>query len=226
MKLSTITLLSSMLIGAVPAIPAMAADATTQPAEADAASQTRAASIFKGLKIDDTAKAADAEKDLATYLSDIHQWHTTNDAKLKELSKATTQSSEAAALQAERHAIHDRFIAAITPDLTADQLEALKEKLTGGQMMATVKNYPQIVKNITPEESAMILKTLQAGREEAMDAGSKNERVAIFKKYKGQINNELDAHGHHVAQDYKDWGAAQKAKNGTATKPAEEGGAD
>jgi Protein of unknown function (DUF3826) len=212
-----------------PAKAAKAKPATTKPVEDPAefakAAAARAESLINGLNIDDAAKADRAKAALTAFLVDIHQWHVANDDRIKQLSKDPAGADELEKIQAERRAIHNADMAKLSAELTPDQLEKVKEKLTGGQMMATVKNYPVIVKNITPEESAMILKTLQEAREEAMDSGSKNERVAIFKKYKGKINNELDAHGHTVAQDYKDWGAAQKAakQSGAATKPADEG---
>jgi hypothetical protein len=207
--------------------------ATSQPAAApDAAfaesANGRAESIIKGLNIDDAAKADRATSALAKFLIDIHDWHTANDQKIKELSKDPTAADQVTKIQDERRAIHDADIKALSAELTPEQLDHVKEKLTGGQMTATVRNYPEIVPNLTDEDKAMIAKTLLEGREEAMDAANKNERVAIFKKYKGRINNYLDAHGHNVKQAYADWGAAQKKKTaaGATTKPAAEEGAD
>ena len=54
--------------------------------------------------------------------------------------------------------------------------------------------------------------------EEAMDAGSANEKSAVFKRYKGKINNYLSAEGHDVKQAYKDWGEKQKTRT---TPPAQ-----
>jgi hypothetical protein len=66
---------------------------------------------------------------------------------------------------------------------------------------------------------------LKAAREEAMDGGSAGEKSAIFQKYKEQINDYLNAHGHDVAQAYKDWNAKQelatKTKEESASKAAQ-----
>jgi Protein of unknown function (DUF3826) len=88
-------------------------------------------------------------------------------------------------------------------------------------VFAALRNYPMIGSNLTEEEKAMVATMLEQARDEAIDSGSKTERIAIFKKYKGRINIYLNGHGHNVAQAYKDWGAAQKAKQaGAASQPA------
>jgi Protein of unknown function (DUF3826) len=232
MKTLTNILIVGLLSGGTFIVPAAAQ--TTQPAmamqkpaedssEFEKSTGARAVSIIQGLHIEDAAKADRAQAALTAYLVDIHQWHIANDDNVKQLSKDPAKADELEKIQAGRRAIHDADIQKLSAELTPEQLDKVKEKLTGGQMTATLKNYPAIVPNLTDDDKAMISKTLLAAREEAMDSGSKNERVAIFKKYKGQINNYLDAHGHNVKQAYADWGAAQKKKTSATTKPADEG---
>jgi hypothetical protein len=197
--------------------------ATTQPADQGAefekSAGDRADSVVKNLNIDDADKAGRVHDIIANQLIAIHQWHQENDARIKELGKEG--GDELDTIQAKRKALHADFITKLTAELSPEQMEITKEKLTGGQMMATYRNYPEIIPNLTDEEKAKILEMLKEGREEAMDAGSRQERIAIFKKYKGRINIYLDAQGHHVAQAYKDWGNAQKAKQaGATTEPA------
>jgi hypothetical protein len=202
------------------------ADATTQPstrpapsAQLEKSASGRADSIVEKLGIDDPAKAARVHDILAGQFIALHDWHQANDAQVKKLSKAGG-GPELDSIEATRHALHNAFLAKLSTELTPDQIDAVKERLTGGQMTATLRNYPEIVPNLTEDDKAMITKTLLEAREEAMDSGSKNERIAIFKKYKGRINNYLNAHGHNTAQAYKDWGAAQKAKqSGASTQP-------
>jgi hypothetical protein len=206
---------------------------STQPAEQksseDVAAQqatsddSRATSIVDSLKIDDSSKATHVHDTIAAQYKAIHEWHAANDAQRKALS--TTQptgddADKAKEIHASYQELHDHFITALSADLTADQIDKVKEKMTGGQMTATLKNYPVIVPNLTDEDLATIKTMLEQARDDAMDANTKNERIAIFKKYKGKINNYLDAHGHNVKQAYKDFGAAQKAKtNAASTQP-------
>jgi Protein of unknown function (DUF3826) len=197
-------------------------DSTTQPASFEKSAGDRADSVVKSLKIDDPARATRVHDAIATELIAIHQWHQDNDARIKELGK--NGGEELDKIQAQRHALHDGFIAKLSAELSPDQMETVKEKLTGGQMMATYRNYPEIIPNLSDEEKAKILETLKEGREEAMDAANRKDRIAIFKKYKGRVNIYLDARGHHVAQAYKDWGKAQKAKQSATTEPAKDAG--
>jgi hypothetical protein len=228
-KLSIVLLglLAGTLVFSIPAQAKKKKDATTQPAtqpvedsdQIEKSAGDRADSVVKNLNIDDEAKAARVHDILTNQLVAVRQWHQDNDAKIKQLGK--DGGDEVTALQAKLQASHADFIAKLSAELTPEQMEIVKEKLTGGQMMATYRNYPEIVPNLTDEEKAKVLDLLKQAREEAMDAGSKNERIAIFKKWKGKINNYLDADGHNVAQAYKDWGNAQKAKKaGASTQPA------
>jgi hypothetical protein len=215
-------------IGAIGPARIAEADAMTQPttqpapvsAQFEKSAEGRADSIVRDLQIDDSAKAARVHDAITNQLVALHQWHEANDAQVKQVTKAGG-GPDLDRIEATRHDLHNAFLAKLPADLTPDQIDTVKEKLTGGQMTATLRNYPEIIPNLTDDDKAMIAKTLLEGREEAMDSGSRTERIAIFKKYKGKINVYLDAHGHDVKQAYKDWGAAQKAKQaGASTQPA------
>jgi Protein of unknown function (DUF3826) len=228
-KLAAI-LVAILSIGTFGPIRMAAADATTQPstqpapvsAQFDKSASDRADSIVRDLQIDESAKAARVHDIITSQLVALHQWHQTNDAQVKQLTKAGG-GQDLDRIEATRHDLHNAFLAKLSAELTPDQIDTVKEKLTGGQMTATLRNYPEIIPNLTDDDKAMIAKTLLEAREEAMDSGSRTERIAIFKKFKGKINVYLDAHGHDVKQAYKDWGAAQKAKQAAAaSEPSSE----
>jgi hypothetical protein len=222
MTRSSFVLLASLIASSSAALPALADDQApaTQPTAQESSYDKRADSIVASLDLDDSAKAAHVHDTLTSQFQAIRAWHTANDSLRKSL--ATTNPSnadQAKQIHDSYQALHDNFITALSADLSADQIDKVKEKMTGGQMTATLRNYPEIVPNLTDDEKAMVQKLLEEARDEAIDSGSKNERIAIFKKYKGKINVYLDSHGHNVAQAYKDWGAAQKAKRNAATQP-------
>ena len=233
MRKISVVLGTFLITTATFSLPVRAAEepaATTAPSAGDDAAAAdpavkRAASIVSSLKIDDPAKAARVKDVIAAQFNAIHQWHADNDAKRK--ASATTEptgpkADAAKEIQASYQALHDKYITALSADLTPEQIDTVKDKMTGGQMKATLNNYPEIVPNLTDEDMAMIRKTLLDAREDAMDAANRNERIAIFKKYKGRINIYLNAHGHNVSQSYKDFGQAQKAKKAAATEQATE----
>jgi hypothetical protein len=111
--------------------------------------------------------------------------------------------------------LHDQFLAKLAADLTPQQVEVVKDKMTYNKVQVTYDGYVEIVQDLTDDQKKMILTSLKQAREEAMDAGSAEAKSAIFKKYKGKINNALSAQGHNVSQDYKDWGQKQKSKAST-----------
>ena len=68
-----------------------------------------------------------------------------------------------------------------------------------------------------------LLQTADAvAREKAIDGGSADEKSAIFKKYKGRINNYLSTQGIDMKQAEKAWGQKQKQQQAAtkATQPA------
>jgi hypothetical protein len=145
------------------------------------------------------------------------------DAKLKAEGKEINYANRASQIQYESKALHDQFIANLSTQLTPTQVETVKDKMTYNKVKVTYEAYCAIVPKLTDSDKSKILELLKAAREEAIDGGSAPEKTAIFQKYKDQINAYLDAHGHNVAQAFKDWDAKQElAKQATedATKAA------
>ena len=105
--------------------------------------------------------------------------------------------------------LHERFIAKLSADLTPEQVELVKDKMTYGKVQFTYNAYCAIVPNLTDEEKSHVLDLLQEARDEAMDGGSSTEKSVIFQKYKDEINAYLDGRGHDVAKATKDWQAKQ-----------------
>ena len=106
--------------------------------------------------------------------------------------------------------LHDRFVAKLSADLTPEQVELVKDKMTYGKVQFTYNAYCAIVPSLTDEEKARILNLLRQARDEAMDGGSSTEKSAIFQKYKDEINAYLDGRGHDVAKATKEWQTKQE----------------
>src|SRR5262249_23382373 len=128
-------------------------------------------------------------------------------------------ADQAAQANASLKTLHDKFIASLAAELTPQQVEKVKDKMTYNKVQVTYDAYVEIVPNLTEPQKQKLLEMLKEAREEAMDAGSADEKSAIFKKYKGKINNYLTSEGHDVKQAYKVWGEKQKVKKaGTESK--------
>lgn len=229
----------SFLLTALWLAPAGAQPGTPKPAKTEAdeaeakytrAIEGRTADILKALELNDSAKAAKVHNAIMDQYRALRAWHDVNDAKLKTLSRESAGTDKARAeqardqivpIQASLKALHVRFVAELSADLTPAEVEKVKDKMTYNKVEVTYNSYVEIVPNLTGEQKARILELLKEAREEAMDAGSSDEKSAVFKKYKGKINNYLSAHGHDVGKAYKDWGQRQKEKGEPAAKGAE-----
>jgi hypothetical protein len=192
---------------------------TSQPTTQDSAAadaaytktlEARVAPMVAALNIDDPDKAKRIHDLIVNQYRALNQWQTADNAP----------DADKAAMMAQRQQLHDKFKAALAADLTPAQIETVEDKMTVNKVKVTYDNYLVIVPNLSDEDRAMILKLLKDAREEAIDGVNMDEKSAIFKKYKGKIANYLDAHGHDVAQAYKDWGAGQKARQGGAATTA------
>ena len=117
------------------------------------------------------------------------------------------QPARAGQLVTESKPLHEKFLATLAENLTPEQVEQVKDGLTYKKVKVTYDAYCAIVPDLTDADKAKILKLLKAAREEAMDGGSAMEKSDIFQKYKTQINDYLNAHGHDTVKAFKDWEA-------------------
>lgn len=179
----------------------------------------RTANILKALALGDTNQVAGVHEIIVTQWRALRAWHDANDAKLKQAIKAG-DSNAVAQIRTSLKSLHNEFLSRLSARLTPSQVDTVKDKMTYNKVEVTYNAYCQIVPNLTETEKARILELLQQAREEAMDCGSAEEKSAVFKKYKGKINNYLTAQGHDVSKAYKEWGEKQKIKAAERSVPA------
>src|SRR5262249_5775206 len=153
----------------------------------------------------------------------LRAWHGANDGQLKALGGQLARAGGDQAKGIEEQirqvkgslkTLHDRFLAELAAQLTPAQVETVKDQMTYHTVRVTYNAYCEIVPRLTDRDKARILELLKEAREEAMDGGSSTEKHAVFKRYKGKINNYLSAQGHDVARAYREWGEKQRAKKG------------
>jgi hypothetical protein len=127
-------------------------------------------------------------------------------------------TNRAAILSIVSKPLHDQYLAQLATELTPQQVETVKDKMTYHKVDVTYKAYREILPNLTSEDQAMILAALKEAREEAMDGGSADEKSAIFQKYKDQINARLSKKGFDVAKATKEWEARQQQDTAPAAE--------
>jgi len=199
-------LLAAPVFAAVDETPAKPADAgATGPDDAAYLKKldARVAPIVASLGVDQE-KATRLHGLIVAQYRAVNDWHAAHDARLKELHGVAKDTDTEKAVAAKREildatavllSLHHRFIAALGTDLNTEQIEKVKDGMTVGKVQFTYGGYLEKYPELTDAQKAQVLKFLKVAREEAMDAGSMDEKSAIFNQYKGKINNYLASQG-------------------------------
>ena len=180
----------------------------------------RSAAIIELLALNDVAKS----NKLHGIITAQYRALRARDEAMDELFRAlgnyapAAATNRAAILPIVSKPLHDQFLTRLATELTPQQVETVKDKMTYHKVDVTYKAYREILPNLTSEDQAMILAALKEAREEAMDGGSADEKSAIFQKYKDQINAHLSKRGFDVAKATREWEARQEQG---AAPPAE-----
>jgi hypothetical protein len=93
--------------------------------------------------------------------------------------------------------LHDDFLAKLAKNLTPEQVDRVKDKMTYGKVQFTFAGYVSQYPDLSEANKQKILEFLHEAREEATDGGSAEEKTAVFQRYKGKINNYLSKQGIH-----------------------------
>jgi hypothetical protein len=178
-----------------------AADTNTAPgaveAKYTASIENRTAEILKVLALSDTNQATKVHDLIIGQYRALRAWHDEHDAGLK---AARADTNATAQIRASVKALHEKFISGLAENLSPDQIEQVKDKLTYGKVQFTYQGYLSQYPSLTDENKAEILRLLKEAREDAMDGGSAAEKTAVFQKYKGRINNYLSKQGVHAGK--------------------------
>ncbi len=175
------------------------ARAAETPAAPSAALVQRADKIAAVLGLSDSAQTTRVRDLIAAQYHDLSVVHDARDAAIKAAKDSPT--GEAAVQIAKDMAtarmagLHYAYVAALSVELTPDQVEQVKDGMTYGVVPLTFRVYQEMLPDMTPAQSRRLLSWLREAREHAMDAGSSDEKHGWFGKYKGRINNYLSAAG-------------------------------
>jgi Spy/CpxP family protein refolding chaperone len=157
----------------------------------------RTADILKTLALGDTNQAAKVHDTIIEQYRALNAWHDAHDADLK---AARTDTNAVAQIHASLKTLHADFISKLAENLTPEQVEQVKDKMTYGKVQFTFAGYLTAYPDLSETNRQKVLELLKQAREEAMDGGSAAEKTAVFQRYKGKINNYLSQHGVHPAK--------------------------
>lgn len=171
----------------------------------------RTQKILNTLGVEDKEKGKNVHDAIMDRYRFLNSWDENNKAKLKELKKQLNAiQAEIDKLNGLKSEHRSKFVAALEGNLTPEQVEMVKDKLTYDKVQVTYKGFCDMLPQLREVEKAYILKMLEEARELALDGGSSEEKTAVFGKYKGKINNFLSANGYDLKQASKDWQARRK----------------
>jgi hypothetical protein len=177
----------------------------------------RTQTIIDALALADAAKSNRVQAAIITHYHALRARDEAIDDELAGLPAGSTerQAQRMAMLPGMSKPLHDRFIATLAMDLTPEQIETVKDKMTYGKVQFTYSAYCSILPKLTDEEKAKILELLKQARDVAMDGGNAEEKSALFQQYKDQINAYLTSRGYDVAKATEDWSNQQKVAQKT-----------
>ncbi len=197
--MKTLLIVSASAFGL--AVSAFAAETNSTPHQAEAkytvAIESRTADILKILNLSDTNANTRVHDLIITQYRALNAWHDENDARLK---AAKADTNAVAQIHASLQSLHDAFLSQLAENLTPEQVEKVKDKITYGKVQFTFAGYLAEYPNLSNENKSEILKLLKLAREEAMDGGSAAQKTAVFTRYKGKINNYLSKQGLHPSK--------------------------
>jgi Spy/CpxP family protein refolding chaperone len=159
-----------------------------------AAIEGRTTEILKVLALSDTNQRQKVHDLIIAQYRALNTWHDENDAKVR---AARADTNATAQIRASLKSLHDGFVSGLADNLTPEQIEKVKDKLTYGKVQFTFAGYLAQYPDLSAANRQKILDLLKQAREEAMDGGSAAQKTAVFTRYKGRINNFLSQQGIH-----------------------------
>lgn len=116
-----------------------------------------------------------------------------NDAEIESESQAAWEESKAK-LDKQR----DIFIAELTKRLDHDQIETVKNEMTGQGLDKELARFVELLPNLTDEHKVKVREYLVEARENALNVLTSRERNQWFAKYRGRANNYLSKQGYDL----------------------------
>jgi hypothetical protein len=171
----------------------------------------RATDAVAAAMIADDKLRASAHAAVEAHYFGIKDAHAKRDEGVKAANgdKAQIQSARDVAT-AEVMAVNGSFLKLLKSTLSADQAEAIQDKMTYDVRPTTFRVYCEMLPNLTDDEKVMIRKHLLRARDEALVAGSADEKHEKFRLAKGRIGNDLSARGYDLKRASDEWAAKRK----------------
>lgn len=101
--------------------------------------------------------------------------------------------------------LQEKYIRNLSRLLDKQQIDGIKEGMTLGAMTHNYRGFTEMIPTLTSEEKEHIRNQLLEARDKAMNMGSSEDKQAVFRDYKGKINNYLSGRGYDLEKEGKQW---------------------
>ncbi|HBG59106.1 DUF3826 domain-containing protein [Proteiniphilum sp. UBA1028] len=145
---------------------------------------------------------------------DLNKVHDTKNTKIEGLKKSGLPAGKfekkknGVEKKAEKKLLklQKRYIKNLSKYLNEEQIDGIKEGMTLGAMAHNYRGFTEMIPTLTSEEKEYIRQQLLDARNKAMNMGSSEEKQAIFRQYKGKINNYLsEEKGYDLKKEGELW---------------------
>jgi hypothetical protein len=207
-----------------------AQDIASTPPTKPAASERRAASVLKELKLADASKAERVRAILVSHFSTMERWHAVNDALLTPLwsdwaaQRTPPRKDEAAAAKvgekidsvyASFRPQRDAFLSALAKELSPADIDRIKNILTRSPGMDRTANaYIEMIPQFTDADKQFVRQRFAIAREQAIDTTTDKEVAAFFKRQKVVVEAYIDERGYDYRKSREAWIAKLNAAQG------------
>jgi Protein of unknown function (DUF3826) len=165
--------------------------------------EQKAIRIVEGLKLDDADKAAKVKGIAGEWLGAMMVWHKEHDAQLSQLwsewnkARSVVPKDEFPGeiiahkiddVYASLKPAYEKFIKRLSAELSAEQVDAIKENWSRSPGMTRTYNaYLEIVPDLSEKDREVIKSRMLMAREAAMLTDADKEIVAIYKRHKVKV---------------------------------------
>lgn len=169
--------------------------------------EAKTSRLLESLKLEDAGKAARVKTIFGEWLVTLWDWHQKNDPQLKELWAQWAQSRSVVPKdefpgEVIAHRIeevyssllpaYEAFIERLSKELTAEQIDALKESWSRSPgMRRTYNAFLEIAPDLTEEQKQVVLSHMMRAREAAMLTDADKEIVNIYKRHKVKVETYI-----------------------------------
>lgn len=179
---------------------------------------TESSKIMTALNLTDKSKAESVTNLIAHQYQQVSKIHVAKTARMdaaQKLQKEAAEKENQAAWEESKAKLdkqRDLFIAELSRFLDKDQVELVKNEITGQGLKKEYEKFQALLPDLTAEQKKKVYDYLVEARENAMNVLTSRERNQWFAKFRGRANNYLAAQGYNLRKATEELEAKKQIK--------------